>query len=75
MLAAQIGGHEGMESRHANTEKLGSGGLCSLMEKLLHPESLVHFFFIQRTERQGYCVEINKATGLVYTAKQEGRFS
>lgn len=39
------------------------------------PGKLSAFFLIQRTKRQGYCVEINKATGLVYTAKQKGRFS
>lgn len=35
------------------------------------PGKLTAFFFlIQRTKRQGYCVEINKATGLVYTNKK-----
>lgn len=65
MLATQIGGHEGTEYRHTNTEKLGSGGLCSLKEKLLHPESLLHFFFNSE----------NKEAGLLCRDKQGNRAS
>lgn len=62
------------DERSWENEKLGSGGWCSLMEKLQYLEAK-SVYFIKWAGRQGYCIQINRATVLVYTGKQEGRFS
>lgn len=58
------------ESKQRYTEKLGSAGLGSLVEKPQHPGSSVCLLCIVEKGGQGYCRELSKEARLLYTDKQ-----
>lgn len=64
-------GQQGNEERQTDghiKRKLGLGNLSSQVEKPQHPRSSV--FIIYR--EWGYCIQLNKETGLLHTDKQGG---
>lgn len=60
---------EGQTDRHTDTEKLGPGGLGSLMENPQHPGSSACLSDIVE-QRWGYCVQLDKEVRLLCTRRQ-----